>query len=67
MRIPLASFCQRSTISVSSSFVASEHMRKNGAELLDFPGDGDDFPWGGDDSRGGNDSGGGDDSRDGDT
>ena len=40
MTIPSASFCQRSTISLSSSFAASEYMEKSGPELsqkLDSP------------------------------
>ena len=43
MRIPSASFCQRSTILSSSSFAVLEYMEKNGPELspkLDSPCDG---------------------------
>jgi hypothetical protein len=40
MTIPSASFCQRSAISLSSSFAASEYIEKSGPELspkLDSP------------------------------
>ena len=51
MRIPSASFCQRSTILLSSSSAILEYKEKNGAELspkLDSPCDGGfcvDWDW----------------------